>query len=67
MCVAFDEEAASRTIRGAKKLVASANKDSSNCARDPKRVPFASMSSMLPSKADGGSERLYRSLMYSVV
>lgn len=67
MCTGFDEEAEFRTIRGAKKLVASASKAESNCAREPRRVPSASMSSIFPSKADGGSERLYNSLMYNVV
>jgi hypothetical protein len=63
----LDEEAASRTIRGAKKLVASESRDRNNCAREPSRVPFASMSSVPPSKAEGGSERWYKSLMYNVV
>jgi hypothetical protein len=67
MCMGLDEGAAFRTIRGAKKLVVSASRAESSCAREPRRVPSASMSSMFPSKADGGSERLYKSLMYSVV
>ena len=67
MCIGFDEEAPFCTIRGARKLVASARRDSNNCAREPSRVPSASMSSMFPSKADEESERLYRSLTYSVV
>ena len=67
MCMGLDEEAGFRITRGAKKLVASASRAESNCAREPRRVPSASMSSMFPSKADGGSERLCRSLTYSVV
>jgi len=67
MCMGLDEEAGFRTIRGAKKLVASASRAESNCAWEPRRVPCASMSSIFPSKADGGSERLYKSLTYSVV
>lgn len=67
MCMGPDEEAESRTKRGAKKLVASASRAVSNCAREPRRVPSASMSSIFPSNADGGSERLYKSLRYSVV
>ena len=62
-----DEEDASSTISGAKKLVASASREENSCAREPSRVPSASMSSMFPSKADGGSDRLYRSLTYNVV
>ena len=67
MCTGLDKEVPFRTMRGARKLVASASRDSNNCAREPSRLPSASMSSMFPSKADKGSERLYRSLTYSVV
>jgi hypothetical protein len=67
MCTGLDEGAPFRTIRGARKLVASATRDKNNCAREPSRVPSASMSSRLPSKADGGRERLYKSLTYNVV
>ena len=57
-CIGLDEEVPFRTIRGARKLVASASRDSHSCAWEPSRVPSASMSSKFPSKADGGSERL---------
>jgi hypothetical protein len=67
MCIGPDEDVPFRTITGPRKLVASASRDSKSCAREPSRVPSASMSSMFPSKADGGSERLYSSLTYSVV
>jgi hypothetical protein len=67
MCIGFDEDVPFRTIRGARKLVASASRDNHNCAREPSRVPSTSMSSMFPWKADKESERLYRSLTYSVV
>ena len=67
MCIGLVEEVPFRTIKGARKLIASASTESNNCAREPSRVPSASMSSKFPSKADEGSERLYRSLTYSVV
>jgi hypothetical protein len=67
MCIRLDEEAVFRTIRGAKKLMVSERIDKKNCARDPRRLPSASIFAIFPSKADEGSERLYKSLMYSVV
>ncbi len=67
MSIGPDEEVPFCTIMGARKLVASVSRDSKSCAREPSRVPSASMSSRFPSKADGGSERWYRSLTYSVV
>jgi len=66
-CMGLDEELPSIAIRGAKKFVASASRAIYNCPWDPRRAPSASMSSILPSNADGGSERLYKSLMYIVV
>src|SRR5258708_15463894 len=62
MSIGPDEEVPFCTIMGARKLVASVSRDSKSCAREPSRVPSASMSSRFPSKADGGSERWYRSL-----
>ena len=67
MRIGLGEESPFFTINGARKLVASASRDSNSCAREPSRVPSASMSSRFPSKADGGRERLYRSLTYNVV